>query len=104
MSLDVHWTTWSNCKQVDVVKTWDTLPDDVHIYRTDEPRVVSDSVYSFLKDMLISVLAVIAVMMIMLPVRVASVAATSIPITIFISIECSMCWDLKLTRYISFCW
>jgi len=26
---------------------------------TDEPRIVSDSVYSFLKDMLISVLAVI---------------------------------------------
>jgi multidrug efflux pump subunit AcrB len=76
-------------KQVDVVLKdfQDTLPDDVHIYRiTDEPRVVSDSVYSFLKDMLISVLAVIAVMMIMLPVRVASVAATSIPITIFISI------------------
>lgn len=76
-------------KQVDVVLKdfQNDLPDDVHIYRiTDEPRIVSDSVYSFLKDMLISVLAVIAVMMIMLPMRVASVAATSIPITIFISI------------------
>ncbi|NLA15420.1 MAG: efflux RND transporter permease subunit [Bacteroidales bacterium] len=76
-------------KEVDkVLKEFqEELPPDVHIFRiSDQPHVVSDSVYSFLRDMLISILSVIAVMIIMLPMRVASVAATSIPITIFISI------------------
>ena len=36
--------------------------------------------------MLLAVLTVIAVMMVMLPLRVASVAAATIPITIFISL------------------
>ncbi len=76
-------------KQVDtILKEFENeLPADVGVYRiSDQPRVVSDSVYSFLRDMLISVLTVIAVMVLMLPMRVASVAATSIPITIFISL------------------
>lgn len=63
------------------------LPEDVSIYRiADQPHVVSTSIFTFLREMLIAILAVIAVIVIMLPLRVAGVAATSIPITIFISI------------------
>ena len=76
-------------KQVDrILKDFESeLPPDVSVFRiADQPKVVSDSVYSFLKEMLTAILAVIAVMIVMLPLRVASVAATAIPITIFISI------------------
>ncbi len=63
------------------------LPEDVSVYRiADQPHVVNTSVYTFLREMLIAILAVIAVIVIMLPLRVAGVAATSIPITIFISL------------------
>ena len=76
-------------KQVDLVlKDFESeLPPDVSVFRiADQPQVVKDSVYSFLKEMLLAVLTVIAVMMVMLPLRVASVAAATIPITIFISL------------------
>lgn len=63
------------------------LPADVFVYRiADQPQVVNTSVITFLREMLIAILAVIAVIVIMLPMRVAGVAATSIPITIFISL------------------
>lgn len=63
------------------------LPEDVSVYRiADQPHVVGTSIFTFLREMLIAILAVIAVIVIMLPLRVAGVAATSIPITIFISI------------------
>jgi multidrug efflux pump subunit AcrB len=76
-------------KQVDkILKEFESeLPPDVSVFRiADQPKVVEDSVYSFLKEMLTAILTVIAVMIVMLPLRVASVAATAIPITIFISL------------------
>jgi len=64
-----------------------TLPDDVTIYAiTDQSHVVNSSVVEFLKELLIAILAVIVVIMLLLPMRVASVAACTIPITIFISL------------------
>ena len=63
------------------------LPEGVKIERiADQPKVVSDSITTFLVEMLIAIFAVILVTMILLPLRVASVAATSIPITIFASL------------------
>ena len=76
-------------KEVDeILQTFESeLPPDVSVFRiADQPKVVEESVYSFLKEMLTAILTVIAVMIVMLPLRVASVAAASIPITIFISI------------------
>ena len=76
-------------RQVDaVLRQYESeLPPDVSVFRiADQPQVVSTSVYAFLREMLIAILAVIAVIIIMLPLRVAAVAATSIPITIFISL------------------
>lgn len=64
------------------------LPKDVHLQTiVDQPQVVGDSVSSFLVEMLIAICSVILVTLILLPFRVAGVAATSIPITIFISLS-----------------
>ena len=64
-----------------------TLPDDVAVERiADQPKVVDDSVSSFVRDLMISIVVVILVMMVLFPFRSAIVAATSIPISIFVSI------------------
>lgn len=64
-----------------------SLPEDVEIERiADQPKVVDDSVTSFVRDLLVSIVVVILVMMVLFPFRSAIVAATSIPISIFISI------------------
>lgn len=64
-----------------------TLPEDVQIERiADQPKVVDESVTSFVRDLLVSIVVVIAVMMVLFPFRSAIVAGASIPISIFISI------------------
>lgn len=76
-------------KEVDEVlaRFQSELPESVSIQRiADQPKVVNTSVTSFLRDLVISILVVIAVMMILFPFRSALVAATSIPISIFISV------------------
>ena len=63
------------------------LPDEVKLsIITDQSRVVSDSVVNFLRELLISVIAVIVVVVLLMPRRVAEVSAMSIPITIFSSV------------------
>lgn len=64
-----------------------TLPDDVKLLKiTDQPNVVNSSVTDFLKELLIAIVAVVIVIMLLLPMRVALIAAATIPITIFISL------------------
>lgn len=48
--------------------------------------MVGDSVTTFLRELLIAIIAVIIVVMLLMPLRVASVAASTIPITIFLSL------------------
>jgi multidrug efflux pump subunit AcrB len=63
------------------------LPASVNINRiADQPKIVGESINIFLKELLIAILAVILVTMILLPFRVAAVAATSIPITVAITL------------------
>lgn len=63
------------------------LPSDVKIsHITDQSQVVGDSVNNFLRELLIAIVAVVVVVMLLMPVRVALVAASTIPITIFISL------------------
>lgn len=63
------------------------LPDSVSIRRiADQPKVVGDSVSSFVRDLFVSIVVVILVMMVLFPFRSALVAATSIPISVFISV------------------
>lgn len=76
-------------KQVDkILKSFETgLPQSVTISRiADQPKVVDESVTSFIRDLFISIAIVIAVMMILFPFRSAIVAATSIPISVFITL------------------
>lgn len=62
------------------------LPDDVNIRRiTDQPQVVSKSVKDFLRDLFISMLIIVAVMMILFPIKSAIVAALTIPLSTFVS-------------------
>ncbi len=63
------------------------LPEDVTLFRiTNQPEVVNNSVMDFLRELLIAVIAVIVVIVLLLPIRVALIAAATIPITIFISL------------------
>ncbi|KAA6301672.1 MAG: Cobalt-zinc-cadmium resistance protein CzcA [Candidatus Ordinivivax streblomastigis] len=63
------------------------LPESVNINRiVEQPKAVAESINHFLVELLIAILAVVLVTMILLPFRVAAVAATSIPITIGITL------------------
>lgn len=63
------------------------FPPDVEINTiADMPHVVKESVNVFMHEFLIAVLAVILVTMVLLPFRVSSVAATTIPIAIMIAL------------------
>lgn len=63
------------------------VPPDVHVgVISDMPDFVSKSIYNFLKEFFIAITAVILVTILLLPKRVAFVAASSIPISIFITL------------------
>lgn len=63
------------------------LPADVNVTRiADKPKVVSLSITSFLRDLLISMLIIILVMMVLFPLRSAIVAAITIPLSTFVSV------------------
>lgn len=74
-----------------------SLPSDVHIYTiTDQSQVVNSSVVDFLKELCIAIVSVIIVIMLLLPIRVASVAAGTIPITIFIALGIFYAFGIEL--------
>lgn len=63
------------------------LPAEVDLYCiTNQAKVVADSVDNFLHELVIAIIAVVIMVMLLLPVRVALVAASTIPVTIFISL------------------
>ena len=73
------------------------IPSDIHIYRVaDQPQVVAHSITTFLKELMIAIVAVMLVTMILLPLRVAGVAASSIPISIFISLGLMLAFGMEL--------
>ncbi len=56
-------------------------PDSISISRiTDQPKVVGTSVWSFLRDLVISMLVVIAVMLLLFPMRSALIAGSGVPV------------------------
>lgn len=58
-----------------------TLPDSVHLYKvSDQPKVVGTSVLSFLRDLAISMLVVIFVMLMLFPLRSALIASSGVPV------------------------
>ena len=63
------------------------LPEDVNVTRiADKPKVVTMSITSFLRDLLISMAIIILVMMVLFPLRSAIVAAITIPLSTFVSV------------------
>ena len=64
------------------------LPADVNVTRiADKPKVVTLSITSFLRDLLVSMLIIILVMMVLFPLRSAIVAAITIPLSTFVSVS-----------------
>lgn len=73
------------------------LPEDVNLFKiTDQSQVVSDSVENFLHELLIAIVAVILVVMLLLPMRVAVIAASTIPIAISISLGLFYTFGIEL--------
>ena len=63
------------------------LPADVNVTRiADKPKVVTMSITSFLRDLIISMVIIILVMMVLFPLRSAIVAAITIPLSTFVSV------------------
>lgn len=64
------------------------LPADVKLTRiADQPKVVGSSINDFLRDLLLSMVIIILVMMLLFPLRSAIVAAVTIPLSTFISVS-----------------
>ncbi|MBZ4677273.1 MAG: AcrB/AcrD/AcrF family protein [Anaerophaga sp.] len=73
------------------------IPDDVSIERiADQPKVVKNSINSFLRDLIIAIIVVILVMMILFPFRTAVIVSTTIPITIFITLGIMYIFSIPL--------
>jgi multidrug efflux pump subunit AcrB len=63
------------------------LPQDVKIFKiSDKSQIVDDSIDNFLHEMMIAIVAVILMVVLLMPFRVALVATFTIPITIFTSL------------------
>ena len=73
------------------------LPADVNVTRiADKPKVVTLSITSFLRDLLISMLVIILVMMALFPLRSAIVAAITIPLSTFVSVSIMYMMGIEL--------
>jgi len=58
-----------------------SFPPDINMHQiTNQPYVVNKSVMSFLRDLLFSILVVIAVMLLLFPLRTALVSGSSVPV------------------------
>ena len=63
------------------------LPDSVTLSKiTDQPKVVGNSVFSFLRDLVISMLVVIFVMLLLFPMRSALIASSGVPVCTAVAI------------------
>ena len=72
-----------------------TLPDSVKMMKiTDQPRIVDESILSFLRDLLLSMAVVILVMLTLFPMKSALIAGSGVPlctlVTIAIMYVCGM--------------
>lgn len=62
-------------------------PKEITVSKISElPKYVQDSISNFMKEFLIAIVAVILVTMLLLPFRISSVAAVTIPVSVLITI------------------
>ena len=79
----------ANIKQV--------LPEDVETTAiTNQKQVVDDSISNFLRELMIAIATVILVVVLIMPMRVAMVAAGTMPITIFVSLSSFYLFGIEL--------
>ena len=72
-------------------------PESLKVSRiTDQPKVVGDSVWSFLRDLLISMLVVILVMLLLFPMRSALIASSGVPVCTAIALACMYLFGICL--------
>jgi multidrug efflux pump subunit AcrB/outer membrane protein TolC len=65
----------------------ESCPADITVSKISElPKYVNDSITNFLKEFLIAIVAVILVTMLLLPLRISSVAAMTVPIAVLITL------------------
>lgn len=63
------------------------IPADIHFHRiADQPKAVGSSVNSFLRDLGLSIIIVILVMLLLFPLRTALIASTSVPVCTMVAI------------------
>ena len=75
----------------------DVLPQDVGLnVVNDLSKVVDDSVESFLHEIIIALFAVIFVVVTLMPFRVALVAASTMPVSIFISLGAMYLFGMEI--------
>ncbi|MCM1504912.1 MAG: efflux RND transporter permease subunit [Muribaculum sp.] len=73
------------------------MPVDMELFKiTDQPTVVNLSVLDFLRELLIAIVAVLVVIMFLLPLKVAFIAALTIPVSIFISLGLFYAFGIEL--------
>ncbi len=90
-------TAFGNEVEKMIEKTQKELPPDINLHKiTNQPKVVSDSVLSFLRDMLFSIIVIIAVMLVLFPLRTALVASTGVPVCTAISIGIMYLFGIEL--------
>lgn len=82
-------------KQLEAFKS--EIPESVTLFKiTDQPVVVNSSVNYFLIELLVAIIAVVIVIMLLLPLKVALIAASTIPIAIFISLGLFYSFGIEL--------
>ncbi len=82
-------------KQIEAFQS--EIPESVTLFKiTDQPVVVNSSVNYFLVELLVAIIAVVVVIMLLLPLNVALIAASTIPIAIFISLGLFYAFGIEL--------
>ena len=73
------------------------LPDGIDVEKISElPKYVKESVNDFMREFLIAIIAVICVSMLLLPLRVASVAGITVPISVLITLAVLYFFGIEL--------
>ena len=81
----------------EMAKCKQTFPPDVDMHKiTNQPYVVNISVMSFLRDLLFSILVVIAVMLLLFPLRTALVSGSSVPVCTAITMGLMYIFGIEL--------
>ncbi|MCE1165340.1 MAG: efflux RND transporter permease subunit, partial [Bacteroidetes bacterium] len=73
------------------------LPSDVHLTTiVNQPKIVDSNVSHFIREFFLAIIAVIIVVVLLLPFRIAAVAATAIPMTVAVTFALLHAFGIEL--------